>query len=57
MMASLVGAQALGVQVLVVAARGLSCCGVSALVAPWHVGSSLTRDQTCVPLWLIHVEG
>jgi len=56
-MASLVGAQALGMQVLVVAARGLSRCGMSALVAPWHVGSSLTRDQTCVPLWLIHVEG
>ena len=29
MMASLVGAQALGMQVLVVAARGLSRCGMS----------------------------
>ena len=41
--------------------RGLSCCGSQAphaqaqqlwltgLVAPWHVGSSRTRDRTCVP--------
>ena len=35
---------------------GFSCCRVWAqyswrlsLVAPWHVGSSWTRDQTCVP--------
>ena len=40
--ASLVaGAQALGDVASVFAAYGL--------VAPWHVGSSQTEDQTCVP--------
>ena len=35
---------------------GFSSCGMRAqelwltgLVAPWHVGSSQTRDRTCVP--------
>ena len=55
-LASRCRAQALGVQALVAAAHRLSNCGVLALVAPCHVGSSLARDQTCVPLWLIHVE-
>ena len=32
----------------VVAACGLSSCGTH-LVAPRHVGSSQTKDQTCVP--------
>ena len=48
------GARALGVWASVVVARGLSSCGSRALwrtglVAPWHVGSSWTRDRTCVP--------
>ena len=56
------GAQALGWWASVVAARGLYSCGYQALehrlsscgphlVAPWHVGSSCTRDQTCL-LWI-----
>ena len=54
------GALALGTWALVVAALGLSSCGsralehelsmwCTALVASWHVQSSRTRDQTCVP--------
>ena len=53
-------AQALGVRASVVVAHGLSSCGSWALerrlsswhtdlVAPRHVGSSQTRDRTCVP--------
>ena len=34
---------------LVVVVQGLSPGGSWALVAPWHVESSWTRDQTCVP--------
>ena len=33
----------------VVAAHRLSSCGTWGLVAPWHVESSRTRDQNCVP--------
>ena len=52
-------AQAVGAQTSLVAACGLSSCGswalgrtgsvvwITGLVAPWHVGSSWTRDQTC----------
>ena len=29
--------------------RWVSSCGAQALAAPRHVGSSQTRDQTCVP--------
>ena len=28
---------------------GFSSCGIQALVAPWHVGSFCTRDETFVP--------
>ena len=28
---------------------GLRSCGTWALAAPWHVGSSQTRDRTCFP--------
>ena len=42
-------AQALGIQVTVAAVCRLSCCGTRALVAPQHVESSWTRDQTHVP--------
>ena len=37
-----------GLWASVVAAHGLSSCGTWA-VAPGHVASSHTRDQTCVP--------
>ena len=49
-----------GARTSLVAACGLSSCGswalgrrgsvvwLTGLVAPWHVGSSWTRDQTCV---------
>ena len=54
------GARALGMRASVVVARGLSSCGSRALkhrlsscgaqaYASWHVGSSRTRDRTCVP--------
>ena len=56
------GAWAVGSRASVVAARGLSSCGLRALesrlsscgavvglVAPRHVGSSRTRARTCVP--------
>ena len=33
----------------VVAAHRLSSCDTWGLVAPWHVESSWTRDQNCVP--------
>ena len=46
-------ARALGEQVSVVVARGLQSTGsvvvAIGFVAPQHVGSSQTRDQTCVP--------
>ena len=38
---------------LLLRAQALKCrlsgCGAQALVAPWHVESSQTRDRTCVP--------
>ena len=38
---------------LLLKAQALKCrlrsCGAQALVAPWHVESSQTRDRTCVP--------
>ena len=40
---------AVGVRASVVAAQGLRSCGSQALVAPPHVESSQTRDQTHVP--------
>ena len=42
-------AWSLGTRALVVAALRLSSCSAWGLVALQHVGSSRTRDQTCVP--------
>ena len=51
-MASLVAEpRLLGMWASVVAVRGLGgCVWHMGLVAPWHVASSRTRDQTDIPL-------
>ena len=38
-----------GMRASVVVAHGLDSCGIPGLVAPWHVGSSQTRDHTLSP--------
>ena len=47
--ASLAGAQAMGLWVLVVVALRLESTGSVVLVHRWHVGSSRIRDRTFVP--------
>ena len=42
-------AWAVGTQASAVAAHGLQELRCMGLVVPWHVGSSQTRDWTCVP--------
>ena len=42
-------AQARGGQMSVAVVWGLSCCGLTSLVALWRVESSWTRDWTCIP--------
>ena len=51
------GAQALGMWASVVVVHGLQQLRHTGLVAPWHVGSSWTRSQTCVPCigrWILN---
>ena len=46
-----------GMWASVVVAHGLNSCGIPGLVAPWHVGSSQTRDHTCVSCigrWILY---